>query len=185
MVINIVPVRLNALKHHARFMFSQVARWNSSPWETVYRELQELGNNQFDMYLGEISPAEICAFIRQQLEQSGIRSREELKSYLGVKEYKTLSIPDGSFWVVRESESGPEYAHIHPARNQKLVRRVKANHLKTAVAWLYENNRSDNAIMEITTLRINELRIRKLELSPVKSLSESRRIAETIGFLLD
>jgi hypothetical protein len=149
----------------------------------VNGELQELGNNQFDMYLGEISPADICAEIREQLKQYGIRSREELKSYLGAKEYKTFYIADGSVWVVRESESGPEYAHIHPARNQKQARRMKASHLKTAVAWIYETNRSDAAIEEITTFRINELRIRRLGLSPVKSLTESRRIAETIRFL--
>lgn len=183
MVVNILPVRFNALKHHARFLFSQVERWNSFLWDTVRGELQELGNNQFDMYLGEISPADICADIRKQLEQSGIRSREDLKLFLGAKKYKPFSIDDGSVWVVRESESGPEYAHIHPARNQKLVRRMKASHLKTAVAWLYETSKTNVAAGEITTCKINELRMRRLDLSPVKSLSESRRIAETIGFL--
>ncbi len=185
MVVNIIPVRLNALKHHARFLFLQVARWNHSPWELVSAELQEMGNNQFDIYLGDISPADVCIEIRSKLENSGIRSREELKSFLGVKGYKTLTIADGSGWVVRESVSGPEYAHIHPARNQKLVRRMKASHLKTAVAWVYETNRTDAATGEITTYKINELRIRRLDLSPVKSLSESRRIAETIRFLQD
>jgi hypothetical protein len=185
MDVKILPVKLNALKHHACFLHLQVSRWNRFPWETVNGELQELGNNQFDMYLGEISPADICIEIRNQLEHFGIRSRKELKAILGAKKYKTFSIADGSVWVVRESESGPEYAHIHPARNQKLVRRMKASHIKTAVAWVYDTSRTDAAFREITTSKINELRIRRLGMSPVKSLSESRRIAETIGFLQD
>lgn len=177
-----IPVKLNALKHHFRFLCAMAENWKGSEWETVRVALQELGSNQFDVYLGKLSPGEICHEIDRSLTQTGIHSREDLRAWLGRSGYKTMLISDGSSWVIRESEPGGQFVHIHPARQQPVVKRFRATHLKTAVAVIFECREPDRAVPGLSTSRINELRRERLGLSPVKSLGESRKIAETIHF---
>jgi len=180
-----LPLKLNALKHHLPYLKSRIDQWAGYGWDTIRKELLELGGNQFDVYTGNLSQEDICDDIDQYLTKNHICSRDDLHQWLGRQGYRTVTISDNSRWVIRESVSGPDYAHIHPARNQPGVKRIKANHLKTAVALICENNGNGKPSPEFSTSQINTIRITRLGLSPVKSIEDSTKILEMVRFLLE
>ena len=104
--------------------------------------------------------------------------------WLGKQGYKTVSLSDASRWVIRESTSVGDLAHVHPARNQEVVRRMKAKHLKTAIILILDGM-DKTCLQNLTTEWINHIRVHRLGLSPVKSLAESQNITHTLVFLLD
>jgi hypothetical protein len=176
-------INFNTLKHHFRYLKMRMDLWAAMGWDKVYNELLELGENQFDIYTGNLTPDDITGYIQEQLEMSGITTSCELRNYLGKTTYRSLTLCDGSRWIIRESESGSGFVHLHPGRNQPLVIRIKALHLKTAVALFYEYHGCLPAIQEFTTLQINMVRTTRLGLSPIKSIEESRGITDTLSFL--
>lgn len=176
-------IRLNALKHHAGFIKAQLLEWKEIESGTNENFLLLLGENQFDLYTGILDVPDICKEINLHLRKNNIHSKPDLHFWLGKQEYRTLSLSDSSKWVIRESISGEEFAHVHPARNQSSVRRIKAKHLKTAIL-LIMNGLKQADLQNLTTEEINRIRMHRLNLSPVKSLKESRNILNTIAFLL-
>lgn len=176
-------IRFNTLKHHYRYFCSRLEQWKKYPWERVALEIQELGANQFDVYTGALSPDEIAGEISLILTHCGVASKETLAKWLGKKGYHTLELSDGSKWVVRLGEDPVRYIHLHPGRLQKLVQRIKASHLKTAVALYMEADYAGTGTDEEATRRINRVRTARLGLSPVRSASDCRRILQTVTFL--
>lgn len=176
-------IRFNALKHHHGYFSSRLELWKKYTWDQVAQEIQELGSNQFDVYTGLLSPEEIVTQTAVHLSQHGIRSKETLENWLGRNSYHTLTLSDGSKWVVRLGEDPARYIHLHPGRQQSLVVRIKASHLKTAVALNMEPENASTAENEHATTLINRIRTALLGLSPVRSAAESRRILQTLAFL--
>ena len=181
-------IRFNALKHHLGFLRKEIYRWKALEWPRVAEELLKLGNNQFDLYAGLLPVAAILGGTSQILITNGAAEREQLRTWLGKKGYRSFVLSDGSRWVVRES-GHDGLAHIHPARHQPLVQRVKASHLKTIVALLWSltdplSLTDANQPLEWSTPFINQIRRERLGLSPVRSLEESRRIAQTFRLIL-
>ncbi len=82
--------------------------------------------------------------------------------------YYTISIADGSLWILRLGELENTYTHIHPGRYSPHTLRVKAGALKTAIAthvWMQMEGQ------HILTLQLlNQARKEVLNASPVKSL---------------
>jgi hypothetical protein len=176
-------VKLNPLKHHLGFLKARMECWKEMEWEEVREEILELGNNQFDMYKGYLTVRQICEEADQHIRISGIHNREELQKWLGRIAYRSVLLSDGSKWIIRESDSPALPAHIHPARYQECVIRVRSTHLKTAVALIYENRKCRPAVPDPGTGFVNRVRTEKLSLSPVRSVNDSRRILETLRFL--
>lgn len=153
MATQVIPkaplVRFSPLKHHLKYFREQVIRWRQLPWSQVEEELVELGTNQYDIYSGELEVMEIVAqveglLLKEVLPQKEaipegelLVAREALHQWLGKGGYRGVTLNDGSQWVIRASDPGPTVAHLHPARNQPAVTRLKANHVKTAVALLW------------------------------------------------
>ena len=176
-------IRLNALKHHYGYFTSRLYHWKEWPWDQVAQEIQGLGSNQFDVYTGLLSPESIVAQTADQLRLHGIGPKETLENWLGKIGYRTLVLSDGSKWVVRLGEDPVKYIHLHPGRRQPLVERIKASHLKTAVALQIEPEDVTTAGNATATALINRIRTTRLGLSPVRSARESRRILQTLSFL--
>jgi hypothetical protein len=176
-------VKLNPLKHHLGFLKARIESWKKMEWAEVYEEILEMGNNQFDMYTGTLSADRICAETGQILCALGINTKEELHEWLGRISYRSVRLSDGSKWIIRESESPDTPAHVHPARYQQCVKRLRSTHLKTAVALMYENKFNWPDLPDQGTGYINSVRSGILGLSPVRSVDESRRILETVRFL--
>ncbi len=178
-----LPVRFNALKHHLRYLLSAAEEWKEQDRALVSERLLELGNNLYDIYTGELEVEILCESVASLLRESGIRSGDDYRCWLGLKRYATVTMSDCSGWILREGRTGGFRIHLHPARNQPLVRRVKASHMKTAVALLLESGVHPDGTGMLTTGLINRVRGAWFGLSPVKSIDESRKIMETIRFL--
>jgi hypothetical protein len=180
---NNLQVKMNALKHHASFLRFRLGQWREKPWNKVKEELQEVGNNQFDVYTGELTVDEILTQVGEILTLNQLKNRADLQKWLGKACYKTILLSDHSRWVIREGEAELKPVHLHPGRHQAYVKRIRATHLKTAVALIYENKENSSSLQDCTTQKINHIRITHLELSPVKSVEDCHRILETITFL--
>jgi hypothetical protein len=178
-----IQFKLNTLKHHALYLRSRLEHWRKLSWSAVKEELLKLGNNQFDVYTGELTVDEIGRQVNQILLQHNLKKRSDLQKWLGKQGYRTVQLSDQSKWVIRESESEDIPVHLHPARNQDCVKRIRAVHLKTAVALIHEKKRITSALLDCTTEKMNTLRIDRLELSPVRSVEDCHKILETVTFL--
>ena len=180
---NLSPVRFNPMKHHLGWLLQQIERWKQSDRPTVIEELKSLGENQFDLYTGKLSCAEIRDIVLQFLQTENILAPASLQKWLGPRGYQTMTFPDGSVWIIRSGTVPDLYIHLHPARNQQMVKRIKANHLKTVIGLLI----TGDSVPELITgqnEKINHIRRQELGLSPVKSLVECRRIVETWRFFV-
>lgn len=177
-------VRFNTLKHHCRFLRIESHKWRGQSREAVTSALKKLGANQFDIYTGYLSVSEIGEQVAAHLSRHGIATRHGLKQWLGRKAYREIYLDDGSRWVVRESEDKHRFIHIHPGRSQEYVRRVKANHIKTALMLMREYAIPSAEGLHISLADINRVRSEMLELSPVRSISECRKILMTLKFLI-
>jgi hypothetical protein len=175
-------VRLNALKHHCHYLESRIVDWKNMDWGMVREELLELGNNQFDMYTGELEVQDICQEVEEYLLKNRVLTREDVHTWLGKAGYKTIQLSDRSLWIIREGELSSEPVHIHPARHQTMVKRMKSTHVKTAVAIIIETGGQDNSYINFNTMNINIIRSEKIGLSTVKSVKESNKILETLFF---
>lgn len=129
-------VKFNANKHHLGFLQESITRWRKSSWPDALLEISGLGENQFDMYTGRLSPDQIVNETTSLLKRIPVRSREALHHWLGVAGYRSLMLSDASRWVVRECNDpdSEKFIHIHPGRRQANVIRMKATHAKTAIA---------------------------------------------------
>ncbi len=176
-------IKFNAGKHHLGYLHQSIQHWLDYSWEDMDSEIFGLGSNQFDMYTGELTPAAIVNEITQTQKKLMICTRQELRQWLGKAMYRNVLLSDGSRWVIRESADPVCFVHIHPGRNQHFVKRLKANHVKTAIALITGKiNVADIPPDQLTPL-INRIRMEKLALSPVRSASESKKIIETWDFL--
>lgn len=174
-------IRFNTLKHHFAFLKCRIKEWHAYPIHYVLPEIQELGSNQFDVYTGALTIGEILGEVNIQLSAFSIADSGHLASWIGKRGYRTLRLSDGSCWVIRVGEDPAKFIHLHPCRQQQLVTRIKANHLKTAIILILGNHIPGPA--GFSTSLINEIRREILGLSPVKSVADSRKIMDAYRFL--
>ncbi len=176
-------IKFNTLKHHSGYIAESFARWRSSDLNTVLYELNGLGANQSDIYTGHLTVGKIINEVAGIIDSFNIIYGSALKRWLGSRDYREVFLSDHSKWIIRLGEDPEKYIHIHPARNQECVTRFKANHLKVAIYITIfnqfpqiENSRETNTI-------INRIRKEIFGLSPVRSVSESWKIINTLNFL--
>ncbi len=163
------PVILNGWKHHQGFLILQIQKWASAHERTFplfIAKLKMLGDSQFDLYTGKMSPEEIVHDLTTTLK--GFKAYE-FDSYTRWIESSTqlfwqLSVSDDSEWTLRKGDSEDFYIHIHPARYSKHTQRFKANPLRTALATLImANMRHEKPGLQL----MNEVRRNYLALSDV------------------
>ncbi len=164
------PVMLNGWKHHHAFLLDQVRRWAEKPeqlFPLFVAKLKMLGESQFDIYTGSLSPDEIAGDIMETLKGFNVSEEEAYLQWIerSNQMFWQVSISDGSEWTLRQGDDSEEYyIHIHPARHSKYTRRMKANHLRTALSTLImANMRKEKPGMAL----LNKVRQEFLGLSPV------------------
>ena len=151
------------------FLILQLQRWSSKP-EQVFplfvSKLKMLGESQFDMYCGKLSPEEIATELEETLRafrayEHGAYARwVESSNQL----FWQLTISDGSEWTLRLGDTGEHYVHIHPSRHSRHTRRLKGNHLRTGLSTLImAAMRSEKPSLPL----MNEVRANYLGLSRV------------------
>jgi len=136
------PVMFNGWKHHLGFLAGEVHKWAGKPeqmFPLFVAKTKTLGESQFDMYTGELTPDEISHDIINTL--LGFRAYEKDDFFRWIDSSNQLfwqiTVSDGSEWILRKNEDHESaYIHLHPARHSRLTRRIKGNHLRTALSTL-------------------------------------------------
>lgn len=172
-------IRYNIVKHHAISFSDAILRWRNEGLPKAIEEIQALGSNQIDIYTGLLTPGQMMDEICETLSGKKILSRAMLEVWLGKPGYKTISLSDGSRWVIREGTDPDKFIHVHPGRNQPLIRRVRASHLKTGLLICLIDPGQPSSNGEWDTPDLNKIRKNLLGLSPVRSASECVKLSET------
>jgi len=172
-------IQFNALKHHIRAVTRLIA---DCSLPELPQRLKVLGASQMDLYLGALEEADISREILQALSDLDIHTEQQYRHWLEEHHYyRSITLSDGSVWILRLGKEGEKYIHIHPGRYSTESIRVKAAVLKTAIAiWIYLKK---GLISEVNEHTLNRARKEVLELPPVKSLAESRAILKMIGII--
>lgn len=176
------PFLFNCIKHHARYIKSRIELL-SKRIDLLAENLLIIGESQMDLYLGQLSPSEICAEVKEKLRQCDALDRSKYSQWLQTKgkDYKTITLSDTSAWTLRHAEDEQHYVHIHPARYSPHTIRVKALTLKTAIAVLVYSKKSKSSPLDLTV--VNYVRKEILFESPVKSLKNSASLIKVMNLL--
>jgi hypothetical protein len=178
------PVAFNCWKHHAGYIKNQIKSLYAAKIseENFWNILLVIGESQMDIYLGKLSPQEICDEIISKLKSAGVLAFKDYKKWLYEegKEYKLIKISDDSVWTLRLGKQEERYIHIHPGRYSPKTIRIKALTLKTAIAALIKYGIN---VQLIDTASINEVRIKILNSPPVKKVSSDSAVIRVINIL--
>ncbi len=166
-----VPIQFSPYKHHFRFLISKIGEWQTDQQKEWQTELLLIGNNLFDFYLGDLSPKQIACLSIDYFNRKNINDINAFNSWLGQREWKKISLPDESEWLIKKGNLPDRYIHIHPAKYSKHSIRLRAATLKTVlVLCIHKVSISDDAAENLQ--QVNRLRSSVLNLSPIKSLDD-------------
>ena len=175
------PIMFNPQKHHLNFIKKQVAAWKIMNWEEVMDDLNRIGNNLLDLYYGPLSVKELITELHNWLIANGKLEKKAFLQWLGKYEYKKIRCSDGSDWLIKKGNKPGRFIHIHPAKNSVFTIRVRATTLKTVIMLTIQNTRFQPDLYE-NLKQVNNLRIKYLGLSPVKSLQTDKGIMRLWNF---
>ncbi len=171
-----LPITFNPHKHHLGFLMERIHQWKREEWDAVEEELRTIGSNLLDLYLGSLTVTSVCKACLHFFANQNITNTDQFQDWLSPAEYKKISLPDTSRWVIKKGTHSRRYIHIHPAKNSVHTLRVRATTLKTVVALkIFEKSRGKDACANLHV--VNQIRKDYLDLSPVKSLEHGKGIA--------
>ena len=176
-------IEFNPLKHHFEFIKKFLIDNSASPSELIAEKLKIIGHSATDVYLGKLGIQEIINQVLVFLKKENLLSKELFFEWVfnNTKEFQIIKLSDTSLWTLRAGKEPDKFVHLHPARNQPMVIRFKANTLKTALLFLASGNSVPQSNDDFE--RINILRKEFLKLPQVKSLAESKRLEFLINLL--
>ncbi|WP_297086137.1 hypothetical protein [uncultured Draconibacterium sp.] len=167
------PVQFNPYKHHFGFLLDEIVRWQAANKNELKEYLQRIGNNICDFYLGALSCHEVCAFCSEYFKHLKINNKQALIIWLGNSDWKKISLPDHSEWLIKPGNLAQRYVHIHPAKYSEHTIRVRATTLKTVLALaIHQLPLQTNTTRNLQ--HVNQIRKDYLDLSPVKSVHKSQ-----------
>ncbi len=177
-------INFNCWKHHAGFITHQIKTIKKTEtFEKLKLKLLKIGKSQMDLYFGNYLPEELSNQILSALDKKRISSFEEYKDWLFKKgkNYQLLKLKDRSVWTLRLGDDFKRYVHIHPGRYSPQTVRVKAITLKTAIIILCFKKLDQ--IKTVETEKVNEIRKKYLNESPIKSFSSASGLRRVINLL--
>ena len=170
-----VPITFNAQKHHFGFLKNQLQQWITMEWKDISPNLLSIGNNLLDFYLGELSVNTICMECLTFLQENKIQEKNAFLDWLKPLEYRKIELSDHSVWIVKKGEDPIRFIHIHPGKQSPHTLRVRATTLKTVIA-LKVHSVPVQEEMKMNLEWVNEIRVKYLQLSPIKSLQPNKGI---------
>ena len=158
------PFEFNLIKHHLQFIRNEL-KYAETP--ALPDLLNRIGNSQFDLYTGVLYPPEIIRDLRMYLEREAVFGRIPFIKWLGSRRgFRTVTIRDGSVWVLRCVPEADRFLHIHPARYSPNSIRVRSVSLKSAFLALTEIRKAPEEALDV----VNRVRQMYLELPPLKNI---------------
>lgn len=146
------------------------------------KKLQRIGSSQLDFYTGPMTPEQLADEVISYLLQYNIIQPDAYKCFLDVEgsHYRTITLSDGTDWVLRWGVQAGRYVHLHPARYAAQTIRVKAASLKTAIAATIAARRQGTTI---DLPLINKIRAAWLHLPPLPKLSYTEGAGKLMALL--
>lgn len=165
------PIAFNCWKHHLGYvkniLYNQSVNRNE---EFILEIIKFLGESQFDLYTGALDATCISEEILHQLRSIDAINFDEYRAWVNSegKDYRFMTISDGSNWTLRLGQSNDRFIHIHPSRHSRKSIRVKNSTLKTVYAFLFYYGMAKD---EISIVKINFVRNKFVKLPPFKPSS--------------
>lgn len=171
------PVLFHGWKHHLPYILSEIAQFRalqSIDIEKFNKILLTIGSSQMDLYLGQLSPAAIGKETVEKLHLENLLDKAKYEQWLIQNGYyQQITLSDQSRWTLRMGNQEDRHIHIHPSRYSPHSLRIDANTLKTIIVYLLEYEKDKT---EIDLIRVNAVRQKYLQLSPIKSISVEKGI---------
>lgn len=178
------PFRFNPWKHHLHWVEEGLYRILKNPGDLKLRDgiignISSINSNYVDIYTGHLTAEQLIQGIGDELKRLEIHDKSEFSSWMGEWGFKLVTLSDGSVWVLREGADEEFYIHIHPARNSPNIIRIHGNSWKTAVVTkiFYPH------LIDIDHVALNEVRVKHLNLSPIKNFNDSQRLQKAMKLL--
>jgi hypothetical protein len=177
------PILFNALKHHLgfirEFIYQKSERNPESDHKNMIKELKHLGTSVMDVYTGSLLISEICNEVMLFLGEKDLSGRDHFSEWTGneLKDFRIISLSDGSQWTLKYHDNCQRFVHIFPARGSQHTFRVKSNTLKSAILYYILIGKDF-----ITGDDLNRVRS-MLGLSPIKDPVDTEAITEMIEIL--
>jgi len=145
----------------------------------IIGNISSINSNYLDIYTGLLTLEQLMMCMSEELKELGIKDRDDFFSWIGEWEFKLITLSDRSGWVLRKGVDDELYIHVHPARYAPNIVRIHGNSWKSAVVTkiFYPQ------LVGIDILAINEIRVKYLNLSPIKSILESQRLLKAMKLL--
>jgi hypothetical protein len=159
-------------------------RFANNPGDLKLRDgiignISSINSNYVDIYTGQLTLEQLIREIHDEFGKLKVRDKSEFLSWIGAYRFKLVTLSDGSVWVLREGADEELYIHIHPARNSTNIIRIHGNSWKTAVVTKI----SYPHLTDIENVALNEVRVKYLNLSPIKNLNDSQRLQKAMKLL--
>lgn len=133
------PVALCCWKHHLNFVIANIDNLALMPdkIDIAVDILDSIGGTLLDMYTGDLSPTRIAEEIVDHPQMCHQLCSDTFSDWISLhgKEYRCLTIGDGSRWALRVGHYPERYIHIHPGRNSPNTFRFRSANLKVAIAY--------------------------------------------------
>lgn len=177
------PVLFNPLKHHLEFIrgfiYQKTEGNQPGKQNALIKELKHLGTSVMDVYTGSLPVNEICNEVIGFLKEKELSKSESFSGWTGtgMKEFRIISLSDGSQWTLKYHDNNLRYVHIFPARGSQHTFRVKSNSLKSALLYCILVGKDF-----ITGDDLNRVRP-LLGLSPIRDPIDTEAITEMIEIL--
>ncbi|MGE5682387.1 MAG: hypothetical protein ACM34K_16080 [Bacillota bacterium] len=178
-----VPLIFNCWKHHLQFIRKQInfyASKGTSGLLEIHSKLLLIGTSQIDLYLGKLSEWDVISQVIEILQKLKVYGEHEYLLWVRTSsgQFRMIELPDHSFWTLREGTQHQRYIHIHPGRHTLYSIRIRSNTLKTAIlaSLVSKINNSDLLDLKI----INNIRVKTLNLAPLKSIEKSNGLKELV-----
>ena len=174
------PFQFNPLKHHLAFIREFVSENELTTDKNAFiRKVRRIGTSIMDVYSGKLMIEDILDETGSYLKEKKINVPELFADWAGrtVSEFRMTELSDSSQWILKFHDSERRYVHIFPARLSPHTFRVKANTLKSAIAYLVVIGKDF-----ITESDLNRTRM-MIDLSPVREVAETESITEMIDII--
>jgi hypothetical protein len=177
------PILFNPLKHHLGFIreliYQKTEGNQPGDQKSLIKELKHLGTSVMDVYTGSLPVNVICNKVIDFLNEKELSKRESFSVWTGtgMKEFRIISLSDGSQWTLKYHANNLKFVHIFPARRSQHTFRVKSNTLKSALLYSILVGKDF-----ITSDDLNRVRPH-LGLSPIRDPIDTEAITEMIEIL--
>ncbi|WP_266203860.1 hypothetical protein [Pontibacter kalidii] len=158
------PILFHPLKHHLGYIQAFARESIALPEQELRKAFRKIGGSQLDLYIGPLSPLQISEEVILYLQRHDLLTPEAYRQFLAPQGYRLCTLSDGSAWTLRWGVHAGWHAHLHPGRYSLHTLRIKANHLKTALAAAIASMKYKQAI---NLGLLNKVRHEWLELPPV------------------